>query len=166
VGADATPEEIRKRYRKLCLKYHPDRNPDDPSAEERFKEVSSAYQILSDPAKRSAYERGDIEDAFADLNPDAHMVVHQFMQFFGDFIEVSPLFARAAYAAAGEEPAPREKKRKPKPKKKRQKKSSRSRPKPAPEPAKQVPKCAACHDTKTVVMRQGGFELKIPCRKC
>lgn len=57
VSKTATPEEIKKNFRKLALKYHPDRNPGDSAAEERFKEISEAYEILSDPAKRQKYDK-------------------------------------------------------------------------------------------------------------
>ncbi|MDR1045312.1 MAG: DnaJ domain-containing protein [Candidatus Adiutrix sp.] len=57
VDEKAGPEELRRAYLALAVKYHPDRNPDDPAAEERFKDVSQAYAILSDPAARARYER-------------------------------------------------------------------------------------------------------------
>ena len=57
VNRDASQEEIKKAYRKLALKYHPDRNPGDKPGEERFKEASAAYQILGDPERRAQYDR-------------------------------------------------------------------------------------------------------------
>jgi molecular chaperone DnaJ len=58
VGKGASDEEIKKAYRKLARKYHPDRNPGDKQAEERFKEISQAHDVLSDAEKRKAYDRG------------------------------------------------------------------------------------------------------------
>ncbi|GAB4339689.1 MAG: J domain-containing protein [Calditrichia bacterium] len=56
VSETATPEEIKKAYRKLAVKYHPDKHAGDKSAEERFKEISEAYAVLSDPEKRKQYD--------------------------------------------------------------------------------------------------------------
>lgn len=58
VDRDATHEEIKQRYRALALQHHPDRNPDDPQAEERFKEISLAYAILGNAERRAEYDRG------------------------------------------------------------------------------------------------------------
>ena len=61
VARTATPEEIKKAYRKLTRQYHPDRNPGDAEAEERFKDVSTAYEVLGDADKRKLYDEfGDI----------------------------------------------------------------------------------------------------------
>ncbi len=57
VSREATDQELKSAYRKQALKYHPDRNPGDHSAEEKFKEASEAYQVLSDADKRAAYDR-------------------------------------------------------------------------------------------------------------
>lgn len=56
VTSESAEEEIRKNYRKLAMQYHPDRNPDDTAAEEKFKEVAEAYGVLTDPAKRQEYD--------------------------------------------------------------------------------------------------------------
>ena len=60
VSREAGPEEIKKAYRKKAVQFHPDKNPDDPSAEKRFKEVSEAYQVLGDSTKRKEYDRGGV----------------------------------------------------------------------------------------------------------
>ena len=57
VAKDVDEKQLKSAYRKLAMKYHPDRNPDDPSAEVKFKEAGEAYSILSDPEKRAAYDR-------------------------------------------------------------------------------------------------------------
>ena len=57
VSRDASEQDLKSAYRKQALKYHPDRNPGDQAAEEKFKEASEAYQVLGDPEKRAAYDR-------------------------------------------------------------------------------------------------------------
>jgi DnaJ-class molecular chaperone len=66
VKPDASAEEIRKSYRKLAKQFHPDLNPGKPEAEERFKAVSAAYDLLSDPEKRARYDRGEIDESGAE----------------------------------------------------------------------------------------------------
>src|SRR5262245_52850222 len=90
VNRTATEEELKKAYRKAAMRHHPDRNPGDKVAEEKFKELSEAYQVLSDPEKRAQYDRfghaafdqtrggfsggfdfsGNFEDIFSDLFGD------------------------------------------------------------------------------------------------
>src|SRR4029079_9516090 len=66
IKRDAKPEEIKKAYRRLARKYHPDVNPGDKSAEERFKLMSEAHDVLSGPKKRSVYDRfGQYSDNLA-----------------------------------------------------------------------------------------------------
>jgi molecular chaperone DnaJ len=65
VDRSASPEELKRAYRTLAMRYHPDRNGGDPAAEERFKEVGEAYQVLSDPARRRQYDTfGQAGDGF------------------------------------------------------------------------------------------------------
>lgn len=57
VAKNASDEDLKKAYRKLAMKYHPDRNPDSKEAEEKFKEAKEAYEVLGDEQKRAAYDR-------------------------------------------------------------------------------------------------------------
>ena len=81
---NANDNEIKKAYRKLAMKYHPDKNPDNKEAEEKFKEISEAYSVLSDPEKRKIYDKYGKEG----LNPQGGMNFDPgdiFRQFFGNF---------------------------------------------------------------------------------
>jgi len=57
VSRESAPDDIKKAFRQLALQYHPDRNSDDKTAEDRFKEINEAYSVLSDPEKRQQYDR-------------------------------------------------------------------------------------------------------------
>src|SRR3954451_14432077 len=109
VNRDASEDEIKKSYRKLAMKYHPDRNPDSKESEEKFKEVKEAYEMLTNPEKREAYDRyghagvdpnmgggggfgggaGGFGDAFGDI--------------FGDIFRGGP--GRGSCSAGGGRPA-------------------------------------------------------------
>ncbi len=69
VKRESTPDEIKKAYRKLAMKFHPDRNPDDKVAESRFKEVSEAYEVLSDEDKRHKYDQFGHDGLKASFGP-------------------------------------------------------------------------------------------------
>src|SRR5919197_3214956 len=69
VDKKASQDEIKKAYRKLARQYHPDRNPGDAKAEARFKEISAANDILSDPEKRKQYDRGGLGAFFGGAGP-------------------------------------------------------------------------------------------------
>ena len=89
VGKNATPEELKKAYRKLALQYHPDRNPNDKEAEEKFKEAAEAYSVLSDPDKKARYDKFghagvDGQGGFGGGGMDLNDIFSQFGDIFGD----------------------------------------------------------------------------------
>lgn len=89
LSSDSSSEEIKKTYRRLALKYHPDRNPGDKEAEEKFKEAAEAYSILIDPEKKSIYDRFGYEglrgqgiNGFSGFNSS---IFEEFEDILGDF---------------------------------------------------------------------------------
>ncbi len=102
VAKTATPEEIRKAYRQLAKKLHPDLNPGDKRAEERFKEVSAANDLLSDPEKRRRYDAGEIDASGAEKAPQGRYYreyaggaghPYESASGYADFAEGDDLFA-------------------------------------------------------------------------
>ncbi len=93
VGRDAADQAIKSAYRKMALKYHPDRNPNNSEAEDKFKEASEAYSVLSDAGKRNRYDRfghQGVASAGADgFNPADFS---DFADIFGDFFGFGDLF--------------------------------------------------------------------------
>jgi len=82
VGREASPDEIKKAFRRLARETHPDANPDDPSAEAQFREVAEAYEVLSDPQKRARYDRGETLE-FGDLFANFGSLNDLLNSFFG-----------------------------------------------------------------------------------
>ncbi len=87
---DAAPEAVRRAYKRIALRWHPDRNPGDPAAEVKFKEAAEAYRVLSDPDRRRAYDtrgHGQAHPGGAQPDPDFHSVddvVRAMSDLFGD----------------------------------------------------------------------------------
>ena len=88
VSREASADEIRKAYRKLALQYHPDRNKGSREAEERFKAITEAYGVLSDPNKRASYDRFGHAGVEGSVDPGGDIFSHFqdiFSEFFGGF---------------------------------------------------------------------------------
>ncbi|MBQ9339631.1 MAG: molecular chaperone DnaJ [Paludibacteraceae bacterium] len=90
VSKNATPEEIKKAYRKMAIKYHPDKNPGDKVAEEKFKEAAEAYEVLSDPQKRQTYDQYGFAGlggaGFGGQTMDMSDIFAKFGDLFGDLL--------------------------------------------------------------------------------
>lgn len=91
VGRNASADEIKKAYRKLAIKYHPDKNPGDKAAEDKFKEAAEAYEVLSDPQKKQRYDQfghagmgGAAGGGFSGHGMNMEDIFSQFGDIFGD----------------------------------------------------------------------------------
>ncbi|MBT3174090.1 MAG: molecular chaperone DnaJ [Lentimicrobiaceae bacterium] len=84
VGKSASADEIKKAYRKMAIKFHPDKNPDDKKAEENFKEAAEAYEVLSNEDKRARYDRFGHEGMRGGGHGGSHMSMDDIFSHFGD----------------------------------------------------------------------------------
>src|SRR5207245_2804462 len=87
ISRQASEAEIKKAYRQLAMKHHPDRNPGNKEAEEKFKEAAEAYAVLADPEKRARYDRFGHQglsgaEGFSGFNPE---IFHDFEDILGSF---------------------------------------------------------------------------------
>jgi DnaJ-class molecular chaperone len=139
VGRTATPEEIRKAYKKLCLDCHPDRNPGDPDAEDRFKQVSAAYQTLSDPKRRKMYDvsgKDEVRNPFVGhQGANFQDAIRTIFNVINDYVDDDD---------EDWQPPSEQKKR----------------------PPKASPICDHCGDTKRMSIRQGAAIFIVPCPHC
>jgi molecular chaperone DnaJ len=180
VSRDASEEVLKKAYRKIALENHPDRNPDDPAAEDRFKEASEAYAVLSDADKRRAYDRFGFEAVGASGGPggfgdfgDLGNFTDLFNDLFGDLFGGGRGRRRAGRGQRGAdlrynleielsdvlegtEAAIQIPKMRPC----GTCSGSGARPGTRPEP------CPRCHGAGQVVLQQGFFRISRPCDQC
>jgi len=144
VNRDADAEAIKKAFRRLAMKHHPDRNPDNPKAEELFKEAKEAYEILTDANKRAAYyHRYSQSQAGVDPRPHASMASRGSAGFSGFADAFGDIFSDIFNQARGG-------------------RSSGSGAKPGTEPRT----CPTCEGNGEVRLQQGFFSTQQACPKC
>lgn len=163
VERDADQDEIKRAYRKLTLQWHPDKRPNDPEADDRFKMIVLAYEVLSDPNKRRQYDLGfDTRDGGFDpsvIDPsllDPEKFVETFVGLFGDYLDARiPGGFRTRVRRASE----RVEKVAKSGAKKKSKKSSKKKEK------KRID-CTVCGDSGRIPLQQGSFTVYVACRAC
>lgn len=112
VDKSASAEDLKKAYRKMAIKYHPDKNPDDPTAEEKFKEAAEAYDVLNDAQKKARYDQfghagmtgaaGGGGAGYGPGGPSMDDIFSQFGDIFGDDSGFGGFFRNAAGGAGGQ----------------------------------------------------------------
>jgi molecular chaperone DnaJ len=95
VNKSSSSDEIKKAYRKLAIKYHPDKNPGDKEAEEKFKEAAEAYEVLSDSAKKQKYQYGHAAFENGGFGGGGSMNMDDIFSQFGD------IFGRSGFGGFG-----------------------------------------------------------------
>ncbi|WP_045212069.1 molecular chaperone DnaJ [Desulfonatronovibrio magnus] len=174
VSKQAGDEEIKKAYRKLAFKYHPDRNPDDPQAENLFKEAAEAYEVLRDPGKRQRYDQfghaglsNNGFDGFAS-NED---IFNSFSDVFSDFFGFGTRSANSPRSGADlrynltisfQEAAKGTEVELDLPKRETCERCSGD----GSEPGHSAETCAHCHGRGQIHRSQGFFQVAMPCPIC
>lgn len=173
IGRNASDDEIKRAYRQLAHKYHPDKNPGNTAAEERFKEINAAYEVLKDPEKRAQYDRFGYAETGAGFGPGAGFGVdfqELFGDVFGDFFGAGRRRTRGQRGAdlrydmeiAFEEAAFGTEKKIKIPKTIKCQKCNGSGAKPGTSPAP----CPTCEGRGQVSYQQGFFSISRPCSRC
>ncbi|QJW90450.1 molecular chaperone DnaJ [Spirosoma taeanense] len=109
VDKNVSPDDLKKAYRKMAIKYHPDKNPDDPTAEEKFKEAAEAYDVLNDPQKKARYDQfghagmgGAASGGYGPGGPTMEDIFSQFGDVFGDDSPFGSFFRGANGGGGGQ----------------------------------------------------------------
>jgi len=173
ISRGASDEDIKKSYRRLAHKYHPDKNPGDKSSEEHFKEINAAYEVLKDPDKRAQYDRFGYAETGTGYGQGAGVGVDfqdLFGDVFGDFFGTTRRRTRGQRGAdlrydieiTFEEAAFGTEKKIKLPKTAKCKKCQGSGAKPGTSPSQ----CPTCNGKGQVSYQQGFFSISRPCSRC
>ena len=175
ISTDASDSDVKSAYRKLALRYHPDKNPGDHHAEEQFKEAAEAYSVLSDPEKRARYDRfghAGLQGGFSGFDPatfgDFGDILGEFFGFGDTFgtrrrggsergadlrYDLKVSFREAAFGLKTKIKIPRED-------------TCQSCQGNGTAPGKSAATCPTCHGTGQVRYQQGFFSISRTCSQC